>query len=210
VGLTFPNGPNPVTVSDSDRRTEQAAHWNLLTCTWNALHMLESILLLNCLYTVLTSKFRSSLLQRQPTPPHTWSVWDPPLFWGYWGLKSGPILTRQVLYHLSHAYSLFCFRNFSNRVLLLCPSCPGPWFPYLKFPSSKDDRHVPSHLAFYWLKWGLANFLPWMASDPWSLPPEKLGLQVWAPAPGCTKLSSLSFVSSTAFVCNLQASSPPF
>jgi hypothetical protein len=63
------------------------------------------------------------------------------LFIYFWQC-SGPLASRQVLYHLSHAPSLFCFGYyFLNRVL-----CLLPWAGlrlqslYLHLWSSWDDR----------------------------------------------------------------------
>jgi hypothetical protein len=38
-----------------------------------------------------------------------------------WGLKSGPVLARQVLYHLIHTLFPFCFSYFSDRILYFVP-----------------------------------------------------------------------------------------
>jgi hypothetical protein len=58
----------------------------------------------------------------------------------------------------------FHFGDFWDRVSNLYPGHPGSQSSYLCFPCSWDDRHVP-HPAFYWLRWGLANLLPRLASN---------------------------------------------
>jgi hypothetical protein len=80
-------------------------------------------------------------------PPCSIGVW-------IWGLT----LARQALYHLRHAASPFCFKYFSNRVLLL-------WLYYpqqqscLYFPCYCEDRCLP-HAAF--IGWdGLLRTFAW-------------------------------------------------
>jgi hypothetical protein len=66
--------------------------------------------------------------------------------------------------------SLFCFVCvcvaliiFLGRVLRLCPGQPGLRASCLCFLHSWDDRCTTPHPAFYWLRWGLMNFLPRLA-----------------------------------------------
>jgi hypothetical protein len=84
--------------------------------------------------------------------------------WQYWGLNSRPVFARQALYHLNHTSSPFCFSCFLERVLCLCHSQSGL---ELSHSCSGNVIHVPPHPA-YWLRWGLTNFFPGMASihDP--------------------------------------------
>jgi hypothetical protein len=64
---------------------------------------------------------------------------------------------------LSHSLSPFCFAYFWYRVLCLFLGQPGQPSSFLCFLHSWDDRHVSPHPAFYWLKLGLASFLPRLA-----------------------------------------------
>jgi hypothetical protein len=87
-----------------------------------------------------------------------------PILWfsfkGCWDLNSEP---HEFL--MSHTTSPFGFTYFSNRVLHLCLGTCGPGSSYLYFPYSWEDGSMPPHLAFYWLRWGLTNFLPRLASN---------------------------------------------
>jgi hypothetical protein len=54
---------------------------------------------------------------------------------------------------------LFCFGYFWDRVSHLWPGQPGLLSSSLHFPHSWDDRHVPPHPTFYWLRCGLVDFM---------------------------------------------------
>jgi hypothetical protein len=43
------------------------------------------------------------------------------------------------------------------------PGQHGPWSSYLHFHHSWNDKHTRPQPVFYWLKWGLANFLSGLA-----------------------------------------------
>jgi hypothetical protein len=73
-------------------------------------------------------------------------------------------LPGQVLYHLSHASSPFCFSYFSCSVSHLCLGWSGPWSFFFFLPCSWDYRCVSS-CAAYLLRWALANFLPVLPSN---------------------------------------------
>jgi hypothetical protein len=67
--------------------------------------------------------------------------------------KSGPELARQVLYHLSHASSPFCFSYFLDRVSCFLPAASfKPWYSYPSFPHSWNYRCEPPCPA-YLLRW---------------------------------------------------------
>jgi hypothetical protein len=72
------------------------------------------------------------------------------------------VLSRQVLYHLSHAPIPFCFSYFSDRVLSFCMASLGLQSSYLCLLPRKHHRHAPPHLACL-LRWGLANLFPKLA-----------------------------------------------
>jgi hypothetical protein len=64
---------------------------------------------------------------------------------GVWSL----VLARWAFNHLRHTPNTF--RYFSNRLLHLCPGCPGLPSSYLCFLHSWDDRNTLSHSAGYLL-----------------------------------------------------------
>jgi hypothetical protein len=82
---------------------------------------------------------------------------------GFW--TQNLILSRQMLYHLSHIPSPCCFSCFSDQVLSFLQ---GPAMdhdpPILGLLCSRGCSYVPLCLACL-LKWGLANFLPRLASN---------------------------------------------
>jgi hypothetical protein len=72
------------------------------------------------------------------------------------------VLARQVLNHLSHAPSSFCI------VIFQIESHFYTWAGMDHDPPiyrSWNDRGIPPCPAFYWLRWGLANFLSRLASN---------------------------------------------
>jgi hypothetical protein len=83
---------------------------------------------------------------------------------GVW--TEGLVLALQVLCHLSHSSAPFCVGYFWDRVSCLMP---GPLSFYLCFPRSWDDRCTVLCPTFYWMRWGLVNFLPKLALN-YSLP----------------------------------------
>jgi hypothetical protein len=46
------------------------------------------------------------------------------IWYCFWGLKSEPCTCWHALYHLSHAFSSFCFSYFSDKVSLLAQGWP--------------------------------------------------------------------------------------
>jgi hypothetical protein len=48
-----------------------------------------------------------------------------------------------------------------NRVCVLCLGRPGLLSSYLCYSCIWDNRRVPPHSAFYWLRWRLTVFLGW-------------------------------------------------
>jgi hypothetical protein len=95
-----------------------------------------------------------------------WTAFLAPICFFFFSFCFWPCqLSRQVLYHLSHAPALFAFRCFSNRVSGLYLARPGLWPSYLPILRNWDDRYVPAHPVLYWLWWGLYNFLPRMTSN---------------------------------------------
>jgi hypothetical protein len=100
------------------------------------------------------------------------------IFLWYWNLSSG---TKQVLYYLSHAQVLFCFRLFFRQGLMVFP---GPALNHY-LPTNacyitvyRCESPCLAHLLRWHLTfWGLG---PWTALHPWSfwlLPHEYLRLQ---------------------------------
>jgi hypothetical protein len=82
------------------------------------------------------------------------------------------VLTRQVLYNLSHATSPFCYHYFSNRLSLLCLRHPRLWSFYLCFPHNWNDRHVLLCLATGWngsckFFWGWPQTMIFHISASW-------------------------------------------
>jgi hypothetical protein len=71
----------------------------------------------------------------------------------------------------------FCFSYFLNGISLLCPGWPGPQSCYLSVLCKWDDRCTPLCPAFYWLIWGLTNFLPRLALN--HDPPNLYLLSSW-------------------------------
>jgi hypothetical protein len=69
-------------------------------------------------------------------------------------------LARQVLYHLRHAPSPFCFSYFSDRVSYFLPRADLRLkSSYTGLPLSWNHKYTPPCSAS-WLRWGLANFFP--------------------------------------------------
>jgi hypothetical protein len=68
---------------------------------------------------------------------------------------------------------LACFRYFWDEVLHLCSGQPGCDSPIYTSHSSKYNRNISSHPAFYWLRWGLANNMPMLVSN-WDPPNTSL------------------------------------
>jgi hypothetical protein len=75
-------------------------------------------------------------------------------------LRASRLLSRCAM--LGHTPSSFCFSYFSNRVLSLCPGCPGLRSSYLCFPHSSGDRHALSHTTSL-AEMGVVKFLPGLA-----------------------------------------------
>jgi hypothetical protein len=92
------------------------------------------------------------------------------LFWLYWGLNSGPVLPREVIYHLNHSISPFCVGCFQDRVLLSFPTCL--------------DHDLPSFASWHSWEWQVCPIAPsrlvemgscelftLLPSDPWATMP---------------------------------------
>jgi hypothetical protein len=69
-----------------------------------------------------------------------------------WAWFQGFVLARQVLFHLSHTPSPFCFINFSDRILCFCLSQPLWQSSYLHLQDGYYSC-VPPHPACL-LRWG--------------------------------------------------------
>jgi hypothetical protein len=84
-------------------------------------------------------------------------------------LRASHFLGRHSTTWTRHAVP-FAFSYISNRVLPLYISRAGLWSFYLLFLHSWDDW-CTTMTRFYWLRQGLANFLPWPAAthNPLSL-----------------------------------------
>jgi hypothetical protein len=75
------------------------------------------------------------------------------------------MLTRKAFYHLNHTPALFCFSYFSDRVFSFCSGLATDHDPSTySLPCSWDHKHMAPCPAC-WMRWGLANFLPWLASN---------------------------------------------
>jgi hypothetical protein len=84
-------------------------------------------------------------------------------FFQNWVWTQGLVLARQVLHHLSHIPCTLELLIFFSWVLHSCwRQALGLRYSYLCLVHSWDHRHVP-YLAC-WLRWGLTNFLPRLAS----------------------------------------------
>jgi hypothetical protein len=84
------------------------------------------------------------------------------LYWGVGGVSTrvwsqGLVLANQKLYHLSCSPSTFCFVLFWDRASLLCWDQPRSYSPICTSRVAEVD--------WSWLRWGLTNSLPRLASN---------------------------------------------
>jgi hypothetical protein len=79
------------------------------------------------------------------------------------GFKLRALCLLQALYHLSYTASLFTLHilPIGSHICTQAGLDHGPLIH--AFPLSWDARHTLPHSIFYWLIWGLSNFLSGMA-----------------------------------------------
>jgi hypothetical protein len=131
-------------------------HWNFGSTIVNNHHKLSHWLTLRSM--VLGSflspeahlSFCFSARGQQPTLIRIYLIYlFVHLFIGSTGVRTqaGFELARQLLYHLSHTPSPFCFSYFSSSVCIFAQGQPGPRCAYLLLLHSWDHRPAPPYPA---------------------------------------------------------------
>jgi hypothetical protein len=85
------------------------------------------------------------------------------IFW-YWGLNSGLCICRQAFYCWSHISSPFCSGYFGYRLSLFVQASLD-YNPTISCFTPLQKWQVHATMLSCWLKWGLSNFLPELASN---------------------------------------------